>query len=210
MIRWLLKRALGPVKRFVETHVFQTTRVLVMAADPERIPAVEAKVPVFFQPVTDEHSIWLTAGSEHHLNRDLASDWTNNRKWTDVYIGTSLDGTLLFSGWLLHGRMDLHRGNLVPLAPTTAFSYRIVTSASTRGSRICPAYYSYLRGHLLQRGIRSLVCLIATSNGSSIRAHSSAGFRPVGMFWLIRLGGKMVTHVPARLRRQLSQAAELS
>lgn len=204
MIRPLVKPVLGPVRRFVEGYVFEATRMYAMRAALSDIPEVVAAVPVSFGPLTDEHRPALTAAPEHHFNDDLAQQWQNSRDATEIYVGMSDAGEVLFSAWLLKGQMDLHNGNLAPIPAGTAFSYRVVTSVCARGARICPAYYTYLRHTLAARGVRCLACLIATSNIKSIKAHEKAGFQRVGKFWMFRVGGRVITYVPAAIRARLA------
>ena len=205
MIRTLLKPVLGTVRRFVETHVFQATQVYAMRAALDDIPEVNATVRVSFGTLTNEHRNALIAAPEHHYNEALARSVENRRYPGEIHTGLSDAGEILFSAWLLQGQMDLNNGNFVPVSARAAFSYRVVTSVCARGARICPAYYAYLRKQLAARGMRTLLCLIATSNVTSIRAHEKAGFKPVGTFWLFSVGGRLVTYVPAALRRRLAE-----
>jgi hypothetical protein len=197
-----LKVVLSPVKRFFQEHVLQVIPTWAMMADIERVPSVTPRLPVTFQPLTPEYREALTRASEHEYNETLAREIELGYPG-EVHIGVSSSNEIVFSAWLLYGRIDTYSHDFIDLAPDAAYSYRVVTSVNARGAHVCAAYYGYLRAVLEPRGVHRLVCLVARYNETSVRAHRSAGFEPVGRLWQVRIGGHVLTYLPRALRRRL-------
>lgn len=122
-----------------------------------------------------------------------------------LWIG-SLQGRPVFSAWVMSGQMDLEWDNMLRLRPEIAYSYKLFTVESVRGQRICGAYYDFLLHHLSRAGYRRLVCRIAPGNASSIRAHTRAGFRRVGMLWRLAIGPYAIYFADESLRLWLHTA----
>ena len=105
----------------------------------------------------------------------------------DRLVLSEIAGRVVFYAWVMFGQMDLGCRNYVPLPPDRAYTYKLFTVADCRGRRICPGYYRWISGELRTQGYGRLLAWVEAGNHASIRAHTRAGFRPMGCIWHFRL-----------------------
>jgi L-amino acid N-acyltransferase YncA len=105
----------------------------------------------------------------------------------DRFVLCESEGRVVFYAWVMFGQLDLSCRNYVPLAANVAYTYKLYTVPASRGQRICPAYYSFLKRELRARGFRRVMAWVEAGNKPSIRAHQRSGLRPVGTIWHFRL-----------------------
>lgn len=108
----------------------------------------------------------------------------------DYFVLCESEGRVVFYAWVMLGQLDLSCRNYVSLAPDVAYTYKLYTVPAFRGQRICPAYYSFLKRELRNRGLRSVMAWVEAGNRPSIHAHLRSGLRPVGNIWHFRLAGR--------------------
>jgi hypothetical protein len=118
-----------------------------------------------------------TAARDFGLERLRAGD--------RLVIGESA-GRIVFYAWVMFGHMDMGIRDFAPLPPDCAYTYKLFTIPDSRGRRICPAYYTFIRRELRGLGYRRLFAWVEAGNRSSIRAHTRAGFRIAGCIWHLR------------------------
>jgi hypothetical protein len=108
----------------------------------------------------------------------------------DRFVLGETDGRVAFYAWVMFGQLDLSCRNYVALAPDRAYTYKLYTVPAFRGRRICPAYYSFLKGELRSMGFRTVMAWVEAGNRASIHAHLRSGLRPAGTIWHFRLLGR--------------------
>jgi L-amino acid N-acyltransferase YncA len=113
-------------------------------------------------------------------------------------------GRIVFYAWVMFGQMDMGLREYASLSPARAYTYKLFTLPDSRGQRICPAYYTFIKRELRALGYRSLVAWVEAGNRASIRAHKRAGFRVVGCIWHIRFLFRSYPLLRPALRRNLA------
>jgi len=108
----------------------------------------------------------------------------------DRFVLCEAEGRVVFYAWVMFRQLDLSCGNYVPLSADRAYTYKLYTVPAYRGLRICPAYYSFLKRELRAMGYGRVLAWVEAGNRASIRAHTRAGFQPVGTIWHFRLLGQ--------------------
>lgn len=122
----------------------------------------------------------------------------------DRFVLCEAEGRVVFYAWVMFGQLDLSCRNYVPLPLDRAYTYKLYTVPAFRGRRICPAYYSFLKGQLREMGFRSVMAWVEAGNHASIHAHERSGLRPVGTIWHWRILGRSRFSIPAVLAPQSS------
>jgi L-amino acid N-acyltransferase YncA len=123
----------------------------------------------------------------------------------DRFVLCEAEGRVVFYAWVMFGQLDLSCRNYVPLTRDRAYTYKLYTVPSFRGRRICPAYYTFLKGQLREMGFRTVMAWVETGNKASIHAHQRSGLRAVGTIWHWRLLGRPHFSIPAVIAPAVSR-----
>lgn len=120
-----------------------------------------------------------------------------------LVLGTH-EGRVVFSSWLMFGRLDLNTDRLLPMSSDRVFSNKGFTSPSFRGRGIFRAYHCFVADWIAGQGYRELVCSVRADNAASLNAHRRMGCKALGSYYEIRLGKTLRYLVPRRLRNRLA------
>lgn len=179
-----LRHGCGEAYTTVRDQAFSITRTTVFERRPMADAYARPLAPVAFRfgsavdivSLTKEIHDYGAAEKRFGLERLDAGD--------SLVIGESEAG-VVFYGWLMYGQMDLDQNVPLPIAPDTAYSYKLFTVPKARGLRVCAGYYHFIASSLEERGYRRLICRIAPGNRPSIRGHVCVGFQPCGTLWKV-------------------------
>jgi Acetyltransferase (GNAT) family len=191
--------------RTIAANALRLRRKLLYAADVGGLRDCSAKAPVVYRlggindlPRFSEN--FYGAGADQSLyscERLNAGDWL---------VLAERDGEVLYAGWVMFGQIDLGVRNLRSVGAKSVASYRLFTRQDQRGNRLCAAYFAFLKRELLSRGINRVVSWVELRNAASRKVHESAGFRPLGVVWHLRLLGRSYFWMSSRVDSALTHS----
>jgi RimJ/RimL family protein N-acetyltransferase len=143
------------------------------------------------------HFRWADAHDEQAylaLGEDTAEKLAARRERGDLMVLGEVNGTLCFFQWVrLRPAGEPGAG--------CAHLYKGYTAPEFRGRGISPAGQQFALRLLAADGIRSVTTDVAERNVASIRAIEKVGFRLLGRFWILRLGGRKTLLIAPSLSR---------
>ena len=191
-----LARAADMVALKLLTVVYR--RVLLLARPCTDAPPIPAPPGVSIGVVRpDEIDACL------RLRPDLAPDEVRRRlERGDECWAARAGDRIVHAAWVARGigPAPYLEGDLV-LGDDDLFSYDSFTAPAWRGRGLAAARHAALLAAAHAERRRRVACIAAVENRSGRRALAKAGYAPVALYGLLRLG-------PVRLRRQRTLAAE--
>jgi hypothetical protein len=176
--------SLRAVLRFGARILYLRRKLIFESSVNEGEPVVAA-MPVTFR-FGNERDLLALDKHEHGYSDEARAFGLGRLKMGDRLVICEGDAGVVFYAWVMFNQMDLSCRAYLPLSPSRAYTYKLFTVARYRGRRICPAYYTFIKGELKKRGIRHVVAWVEAGNRESIRAHLRSGFHEVGMIWHVQ------------------------
>lgn len=183
--------------------IFLVRRKLVFDAPLDDIQRATARIPVRFR-FGDEGDLMRLSESSHDYDKAARQFSLERLQAGDrLILAESKAGRgneIVFYGWLMFGQIDMGVRNYLKLSPGAVCSYRLFTTPSHRGQKLCAAYFAFIRDRLEAMGQRRVLLWVEARNRISRRVHETAGFRPIGSIWHIRFLFRSYFYVPKALR----------
>jgi len=132
------------------------------------------------------------------LGQDLADAHEHHEAGHELWLTYEGDA-VLFACWIFRDKAPVMAapGGVLELGPETVCLEDSFTSERSRGRGIAPASWSQIARRLAAGGVTSIITKVETDNVPSKRAVRKAGFRPIGVMHLTKLGGRKHTVLEA-------------
>jgi hypothetical protein len=164
-------------------RICSVRRKLLFETALERPRGVEAAaVPLAFR-YGDTRDLELLGAPVYSYGGEARQFGYERLRAGDRLVICESGGRVVFYAWVMFGQMDMSCRNYAPVPPDCAYTYKLFTVPDSRGQRICPAYYEWIRQELRALGYGRLLAWVEAGNHASIRAHTRAGFHKAGCIW---------------------------